>query len=93
MKLKNMKIKKTDKQINITSQKDKDEKTNLILINGCTVHGAVPRAVEYGSAFIFCGSGSSYLSQCGSGSSCILKVDQDPQPFVTVPVAYIYLLT
>ena len=31
-----------------------------------------------GSAFIFCGSGSSCFSQCGSGSSCFLNADPDP---------------
>ena len=31
-----------------------------------------------GSAFIFCGSGSSSFSRCGSGSSCFLNGDPDP---------------
>ena len=44
---------------------------NTSIVTECFVQGC-------GSAFIFCGSGSSCSSQCGSGSSCFFNAYPDP---------------
>ena len=50
----------------------------IVHILKITWHLHFIRAVECGSAFIFCGYGSSSSSQCRSGSSCFFNAEPDP---------------